>query len=759
MGQRLHVPAIAFGRMMCSVRSNCSTFPALLLLALLIACSQAAEVCFGQQDAHSGQTPIGERPETSTAQRALPPLGGSKLPTQENNCFQCHAEPDLWQGQQRRLYIPLQILKADVHFRAGVNCHDCHGGNPQAGDLREGPHDEQYGFRAAAEQIDQLCNHCHAAQSRAVAAPGSAHRSIGDQHAATGGRDAAGKRGPLGCRACHGEVSHQLLAASDARSPLFPHNQAHNCGQCHPDQLASYQQSGHGRALYELGLIVTATCADCHGAHAIFPNDDPQSTMHRRRTAETCGKCHYLVRQQVDSSVHGRNWASQTSAAGQAAEQSPASDCLACHRGHAPHSSIAGPLRLHSPERCGQCHSQMLRRFAISLHGELTALGYAPAARCADCHGAHDVLPAGMEQSRVSSQRRAATCRQCHPAASENFVRFDPHADHTDAQRDPLLRAVYLVCIGLLIGVFSLAGVHSALWLLRGLIDVARNGRPPVFSADGPSYRRFALRHRVAHGVLAVSFLGLALTGLPLKYSNQPWAVRLAGGLGGFPATSALHRVLAVATFGCFAACLLEMGWAYRSARARGRKPAAIIFGPDSPVPNRRDLRDLHAMLRWFVGRGPKPTFERWTYWEKFDFWGAIADVVIIGGTGLVLWFPEAFCLFLPGTAINVAKVIHSTQALLATGFVFAIHFFNTHLRPEKFPADLSMLAGLVSERTLRDERPELLARWTEEGLTERLRVAGPSGKFIAVAAGLGFVVMIVGLLLLAAVVASVLSI
>jgi hypothetical protein len=161
-------------------------------------------------------------------------------------------------------------------------------------------------------------------------------------------------------------------------------------------------------------------------------------------------------------------------------------------------------------------------------------------------------------------------------------------------------------------------------------------------------------------------------------------------------------------------------------------------------------------MLRWFLGRGPKPTFERWTYWEKFDFWGAAADVVIIGGTGLVLWFPEAFCLFLPGTAINIAKVIHSTQALLATGFVFAIHFFNTHLRPEKFPADLSVLTGLVSEETLREERPELLARWEQHGLTDRLRVAGPSGKYIAAAATIGFVVMIVGLLLLLAVAASI---
>ena len=42
-----------------------------------------------------------------------------------------------------------------------------------------------------------------------------------------------------------------------------------------------------------------------------------------------------------------------------------------------------------------------------------------------------------------------------------------------------------------------------------------------------------------------------------------------------------------------------------------------------------RDIRDVVAMVRWFLFLGPKPTFERWAYWEKFDFWGAIADAVI----------------------------------------------------------------------------------------------------------------------------------
>ena len=155
-----------------------------------------------------------------------------------------------------------------------------------------------------------------------------------------------------------------------------------------------------------------------------------------------------------------------------------------------------------------------------------------------------------------------------------------------------------------------------------------------------------------------------------------------------------------------------------------------MIFGSDSPMPTLRDLKDFLKMLRWFFGLGPRPGFDRWSYWEKIDFWGAIADTVIIGSTGLVLWFPNFFCGPLPGTTLNIAQVIHSTQALLATGFVFAIHFFNTHFRPDRFPADMSVLTGLVSEEEFKEDRPEYFERLEREGKLEAMRTTSP-GLFV----------------------------
>jgi cytochrome b subunit of formate dehydrogenase len=174
-----------------------------------------------------------------------------------------------------------------------------------------------------------------------------------------------------------------------------------------------------------------------------------------------------------------------------------------------------------------------------------------------------------------------------------------------------------------------------------------------------------------------------------------------------------------------------------------------IFLGSDSPVPNVRDFKDLGRTVRWFFGLGPKPTYERWTYWEKFDYWAVFWGVAIIGSSGLLLWFPEFFCRFLPGWTVNVAKVIHSEEALLATGFVFAIHFFNTHLRPEKFPMDLSMMSGLVSEEEFCEERPEYHERLRRDGKLDTLKATTPSARtFWSLFLG-GAVALAIGLLLL----------
>jgi len=125
---------------------------------------------------------------------------------------------------------------------------------------------------------------------------------------------------------------------------------------------------------------------------------------------------------------------------------------------------------------------------------------------------------------------------------------------------------------------------------------------------------------------------------------------------------------------------------------------------------------------RLVFGLGRRPRYGRWTYWEKFDYFAVFWGVAVIGTTGLVLWFPELFTYLIPGWSVNVATIIHSDEALLAVGFIFTIHFFNTHFRPDKFPMDPVIFTGRVTLDELKYDKPaEYEARVKDGTLDEHL--------------------------------------
>ena len=110
-----------------------------------------------------------------------------------------------------------------------------------------------------------------------------------------------------------------------------------------------------------------------------------------------------------------------------------------------------------------------------------------------------------------------------------------------------------------------------------------------------------------------------------------------------------------------------------------------------------------------------------------------------------MLWFPEIFTKVLPGWLINVATIIHSDEALLAVGFIFTIHFFNTHFRPEKFPMDMAMFTGLVSEEELKEERPSYYEELEKSGELEKRIAPEAPREFRFWAAIFGTLALIVG--------------
>jgi cytochrome b subunit of formate dehydrogenase len=252
--------------------------------------------------------------------------------------------------------------------------------------------------------------------------------------------------------------------------------------------------------------------------------------------------------------------------------------------------------------------------------------------------------------------------------------------------------------------------------MTRALSAADRGERPYLW--------RFTPLQRTLHVFVIVSFFGLVLTGLPLHFAHAAWARTLVRALGGLQTAGFIHRLCAIITFGYF---FTHVGTLlYRLRRREQRKK--MLWGPDSMVPQPKDIRDVVQMFEWFLGRGPRPRFERFSYMEKFDYWAVFWGVAILGSSGLLLWFPEFFARFVPGWAFNIATIVHGDEALLAMSFIFTIHFFNVHLRPEKFPIDLVIFTGRATRGYMREEHPLEYERVTEDGTMEQL-VAPPVSR------------------------------
>jgi cytochrome b subunit of formate dehydrogenase len=264
-------------------------------------------------------------------------------------------------------------------------------------------------------------------------------------------------------------------------------------------------------------------------------------------------------------------------------------------------------------------------------------------------------------------------------------------------------------------------------------------------NAQGRYFMRFTRAQRALHAVLFTTFLGLAGTGLPLRFSQSYWARRFASGVGGFGAILFFHK---------FCAVVLTLAFLYhvKDVFTRGliHREKGIFWGSTSMVADWKDVKDLIGHLRWFVGLGPKPQFGRYAYWEKFDYWAVFWGMIVIGFSGYAMWFAPFFATFLPGWALNAVLVIHSEEGLLAILFIFSIHFVNTHLRPDSFPMDMVVFTGVESEEEFKTKRPEEYAKLASEGKLQARLAEKPPLWLLNFSKVAGFAAILIGLVLLA---------
>ncbi|HLK18407.1 MAG TPA: hypothetical protein VKT81_05600 [Bryobacteraceae bacterium] len=252
---------------------------------------------------------------------------------------------------------------------------------------------------------------------------------------------------------------------------------------------------------------------------------------------------------------------------------------------------------------------------------------------------------------------------------------------------------------------------------------VAVSDLSPVLPASGQRYYlRFSVEQRYLHAALAITFLGAALTGLPLRFSNTTLALAMARAVGGFGTILFFHLLSAVVMTVAFLMHVANVAY-----RVIARKEYSLLWGPNSMVPQLKDLKDFWGNLKWFLFRGPKPKIDRYAYWEKFDYWGVFWGMAIIGFSGYAMWFAPFFARFIPGSWLNIALLIHGEEALLAVGFIFTIHFFNTHIRPGNFPMDMVIFNGKLTAEEFQEKHPEEYKRLLKTGQLESLRAEPPA--------------------------------
>jgi cytochrome b subunit of formate dehydrogenase/nitrate/TMAO reductase-like tetraheme cytochrome c subunit len=639
------------------------------------------------------------------------------------DCQRCHGNPELKTaggGHMRSMFVNEQELSASRHAR--VACVQCHtGGDPSL--LRP--------CATITARVD--CSICHANEVEQF------QQSIHGQLLAKGSPD-----GPT-CADCHG--THAVLSRNNSRSPTYSRNVPALCGKCHrtgqraavrykgtqTNVVENYEESIHGKGLLQSGLTVTANCADCHTPHDELPSRDPRSSVNPKNVATTCGRCHQGIYEAFTASVHS---AAVTKTA------KPLPVCSDCHSAHTIKRTDLSDFRLHIMEQCGRCHEAIAKTYFETYHGKVSKLGYVKTARCYDCHGAHDVRAVTDPASRLSRANVVKTCGQCHPGSNRRFAGYLTHATHHDPKKYPILFLTFWGMTSLLMGTLVVAGMHTVAWLPRSLKysrELKANGH-----ATGAAYvRRFRPFERNLHLMVIASFLGLALTGMMLKFSYTRWAQVLSHLLGGFEAAGVIHRFCAVLTFAYFGLHLWDVA---RQRRASGKSWRQFIFNRESTVFTRNDWREFVASLKWFVGRGPRPEYGRWTYWEKFDYFAVLWGVAVIGTTGLFLWFPEFFTRLLPGRLINVATIIHSDEALLAVGFIFTVHFFNTHFRPERFPIDTVVFTGGEPLEKFKLDRPREYRELLEQGELEKRLMPAPPPVVVQFWRRFGFTALTIGL-------------
>ena len=490
----------------------------------------------------------------------------------------------------------------------------------------------------------------------------------------------ASAHGKTDCAACHADLTAQHPDDNQAAKAV-------DCAACHTRQSKSYGASVHGMALHN-GSATAATCKDCHGQHEVLSRTSPGSSIHVTNLANTCGECHRQEADDVAASVHGQ------------AMLKGARDAATCSDCHSEHKIIGlktAGASIRTAEACSKCHASerinsrfgmpndRVQTFFESYHGLAAAGGSTTAANCASCHGYHKILRSRNPDSMTHPAQLMTTCGKCHPGASAGFVGGKIHGAN-DAGGDigmvvnRWVKQIYIILIVLTV---VLLGMHNAAAWWRKVVARRR--------AQGEMVERMDRGQRLQHFVLVVSFMVLAVTGFALKFPNT-WFAHL---MGSEEIRRWSHRI---------AGLVLISGGLYHIVyvifTARGRKLLADLW------PRWTDARDVVTNVGHLMLGKPKARFGRFGYPEKIEYWAVVWGSIVMGITGLAIWFKIDVTCWFPRWVVEVAITIHYYEAILACLAIVVWHFYHVMFDPGVYPMNLAWLDGKVPRKLHAEEHP-----------------------------------------------------
>ncbi len=385
-------------------------------------------------------------------------------------------------------------------------------------------------------------------------------------------------------------------------------------------------------------------------------------------------------------------------------------------------------LRFYKQLACVRCHPRQGR----SLHHARSQIA------CRQCHGPDPIAGNRHYSSKLNPRRRfVQICAKCHKGATKAFAAYivhEPNPAYKTTQKSfPLLFYAFWAMMAIAVGTFAVFLPHSIFWGWREF----RNTEKPETSDGSRRIMRFTKTQRFFHAVLIVTFVTQTATGLARLFGGTAWGRSLASLFGGYNMTLQVHKWAGLFMLAAFGIHVI-----YMLGRIEWRRFPGSIYGPDSLLPRFEDVRQGLQHLGWMAGKHPHPRFDRWTYWEKFDYGGVMWGIFVLGSTGLILYNPVFSSRYMPGWVFNAVLWVHRIEAILAMAHVFTIHFFIGHLRRHNFPMDLTIFEGSTDFAKVRHERPAWIERMHAQGTLQEALVAGEPHTLRLVFYAFGFAIM-----------------